>query len=199
MSLSPTDLSNLKNHAIDPLSSRKHPALEDWIDNSDWLEIANWYNTIPVPVLNELMAWMDFQDKANFYPLPIFREWYGELCQKIVNNTFNSVTLTEYPSLSKTDEELKKILIDLIFAINQHKEANKPFAIVVEDVFKRSQGGNIETQTTLKNLLIAMRSDNIFSEYTYLIYAVEISQALRWVSLGFPSAPTAIEVETALA
>jgi hypothetical protein len=168
-----------------------HPYLQVWIASQNWQAIADWYDEIPQPEVNSLMEWMDFSDRVKFYRLGVFREWYSDFCQKILDNTHIK------PVLIFDDATIKSMAKSIAVEVNVHRLAAVNFTEVVQNLFGRISGSEVTGQT-LFYLLICLISDGVFGSYTGLIYFVEMQPNKRWQNMGLMQAPTVSEIEVAL-
>jgi hypothetical protein len=179
-----------------------NPFIQEWVNGENWNAIAlflafvpNTYDD-PDKTRQELMGLMPDDAEAKFYRITKFRIWYADLSEKIVlgtNKTPLIIGLTEINN-NVIKQHKKKVIISL----NKLNAIEDDFPIIVQNMFRRTKGGNSEVKEAILSLLICLLTDEVFSQELGIIYYPELNIIPRWESLGFSSVPTIDEISSVL-
>lgn len=177
MTLSHDNLVTLATHAT--LS----PSIDE--SGSDYLAIADYYDSYPVTTLEELTSILTPLDKHKYFKLERFGDWYSGFNLKLHQGTAKIVVRDNINAiLSDSDLVLRGILS---LGLTSHTMQD-----LIMNLCQR------KLYDTLFSFFVCLASDDVFEESTIWLLGIELSPYKRWQSLDFPSAPTVAEIEFAL-
>lgn len=154
-------------------------------------DIQNWLNSVPDPNSFELLMYsFPLTEQAKLFQIRDVAQWYGNLCQKIVNNLDVEVMMlgmTIEQRRNKIKEYLGLFMRELV-------------SMALFDVDMQSLINNFMKRSpyALQLLLILLVADGVLTEPTLTKLQIELSPYPRWQSLGLSSLPSIEEIEVAI-
>ena len=183
MSLSQSELESLSFFLIG------HPAIKGMTST----QIVNWLDAYGTQDLATIINYMTYSEKATLFKqeYQYFQFWYSDFCSELAIASSSNVVGF---SLDEVKEQENILIANIVSA----GLSEALLQSVILEFFRRS------FYEGFASLLVCLRQHLVFSEYTFLIYFVELNrdeyqnQNKRYINLGLSALPSIGEVETAL-